>query len=189
MFEEFVGLVVCRLAIVSCDCDIQVLWEHVTAQIADLFENVVRDHACVCALALSQSDGYSGIFSIGGLSTHSLRICKQHIAVWLGPAILDFLHHIAQINRTATVNSDYNLLQVVGTSKKQTRFHLKLAVVTGETANLFVSVRALQLTDDGSGRETIGGESLCIQDHANLTRLPADDRRLRNVIEFLERVF
>ena len=87
------------------------------------------------------------------------------------------------------MNSNYNLLQVIGTSEKQARFHLKFAVVAGETASLSAAVRTLQLANHCSWRETVGSEPLCIQNHTNLAGLAADDRRFRNIVEFLERVF
>ena len=189
MFEEFVRLILRGLAVVSCDRDIQVLGQHVAAQRAYLFKNVVRDNACVRALALGQGDGYRRVFGIRRLSTRPFGIGEQYIVAGFGRTILDFLHHIAQINGPADVNSDYNLLQVIGTSEKQTGFHLKFAVVAGEAAGLSAAVRTLQLADDRPGRQTVGSKPLCIEDHTDLAGLPADDRRFRDVVELLERVF
>jgi len=84
-----------------------------------------------------------------------LTLGKQYVAVRLRWPVFDFLRHVAQIDRPATVDSDHDLLQILGTSEEQSGFHLKLAIVAREAAGLSARVRGLQLTDNRSRRKPI----------------------------------
>ena len=102
----------------------------------DLLQNSFGDDRRVGAFALGERDGNRGIFRAGRLACTTASVRKHHIAVRLGGAVFQLLHHIAQVDRAARVDSDYHLLQVLGPGEEPSRLDLELPIVAGETSRL-----------------------------------------------------
>src|SRR5208337_5299129 len=186
VFKKLVGFVLCGLSIVARDRDVQIIWKHVPAQRIDLVQHTLGNIGGVRTFALRKRDGYRGIFRARGLSCPAFCVCKQHVGVCFGGAVLKLLRNVAQIDGVSGVNSHYNLTQVVETRKKSSCFDLKLAIVARKTAGLATAVRVLELPHDRARCKAIGCQPLSVEHDTYLPRLPADDLRLGNVVERFE---
>ena len=179
MLQQFVGLVLCGLAVVARDRDVQIIGQHIPVQRVDPFQHTFRNGCRVRAFALGQCDRDCGIICSGCLARTTAGVGEQDIVVRLGRAVLQLLHNIAQIDRTARVDSNDDLLQILRTREEFPCFDLELAVIARKTSRLSTAVRGLELIRDCRRRETIGGQPLRIQNHSYLTGLSADNHAFR----------
>ena len=188
MLEQFVGLILGRLTVVASHRDVQVRGEHVPAQRFDPPQRLFRNDRRIRARTLGQGDRHCGIFHCCRLPACIACFSKHHVVVWFGWTVLQLFSHIPQVDWPPGVYPHDYLLQVFNSSKERARFDLKFTVVAGEAAGQPASICVPQLCGDCARCQTVGGQTLRVEHHPQLPRLPADDRRLRDVIELLERV-
>ncbi len=103
-----------------------------------------------------------------------------------GWTVFELLRYVTQVDGTSGVNSDHDLTQVFETREESACFDLKLAIVARKTTGLAAAVRVLELSHDRARRKAVCREPLRVEHDSYLPRLPADDLRLRNVVERLE---
>ena len=101
-------------------------------------------------------------------------------------AVFDLFGDVAQIDGPSRVNADHNLLKLFLPGEEIAGFDLQFAVVAGKAAGLAARIRGAELHDDGAGSEPVRGKPLGVENHAQLPRLPADDRGFGNVVQLLQ---
>ena len=145
MPEQLVRLVLCGLAIIPRDRDIQAWRKQVSLQLADFLFGFFVDQRRIGAFALCQGDGHRRILTTQCIIGRSGSIGKQHVVVGFGGSVHDFCGHVAQVDGPRLIDSDNHLIQVVGFAQKSSGFDFKLLVVVSEASSSATRIGLLQL--------------------------------------------
>ncbi len=187
VFEQFVGLRLGRVAVVARRGHVHIVGDLHALHLIDALERRIGNVGGVGPLALGEGDGDGGILLRRLLSagTDGGR-AEEHIVGGIGGPVENLIGNIAQIHRTAMIDSNDYGLEVLPAGEQVPGVDANLAVILGEAAGLQAGVCGLQTACNGERRLSICIQLGGIEHHPHGAWKPTDDGTLRDVGNLLQ---